>query len=446
MARVAEEIAESLREAATSRCYKSVSAFFYEVVDILANDLTVSSNFSEAEGHPSVCQGFMRWLDETVLVLDSLEPAWGQDFGFRGMITLLNLYIQLRRSAFGDMFVIRGDKISVPEYLFPALRAVYRWAVDEPGEIAPEHVDARFLTPLELLPQAEAAEPPIRYWPESRKPNALDSRMRVMRYTRLVITELTFPGSRVEGRPQVRLMEGSDEESPLEEEDDEQGGDQWCDEDQGCQPQEDEGAYEEQREFVLEQELVKRRRVIRFRDPLVTPDTVADQVCFLEEEEDVKEGVVEGEEGEEGEEEEADKKKRPPTPPIQIEPELLGFFLSSSPVAEAILSGNAARTRQFRTMQRRLGPSAVILVQGPVPSGSPFFERRDPQSGWIADKAERKRLNFRDGQTSKAHRRYGTASKAEKHITNKNIAAFFQTHGLITERDYAKVFFDYKES
>ncbi len=221
-ARFAEEVAENLGKVAASGGYLSLAAFFYEVIDILLNDLAVASNFSQAEDHASVCAGLIRWLDETVLLLDSVEPSWSKDFGFRGMIHLLILYGQLRRSAFGDVLVITGDVIWVPEYLFPTLRAVYRWAVEEPGEILPANVDKRFFMSFSELPVTAAAAEPILHWPESRKPHSLEGRMRAMRYTRLVITSLTFPGSRAEGRPQVRLMGGGkveeDEDDEVEEE------------------------------------------------------------------------------------------------------------------------------------------------------------------------------------------------------------------------------------
>jgi hypothetical protein len=88
--------------------YLSLAAFFYEVIDILLNDLAVASNFSQAKDHASVSFEFIKWLDETALLLDSVEPRWVEDFEFRGMISLLTLYGQLRRSAFGDLLAMRG--------------------------------------------------------------------------------------------------------------------------------------------------------------------------------------------------------------------------------------------------------------------------------------------------------------------------------------------------
>jgi hypothetical protein len=290
--------------------------------------------------------------------------------------------------------------IWVPEYLFPALRAVYRWAAEEPGEISPENVDQRFFTPLEELPVTAVAATPIRYWPESRKPLALDSRMRTMRYTRLVVTSLTFPGSRGEGRPQMRLMMGGGEEDffhgfvNLGDFGGEGGG--GGDDDDDDDEEEEEQQQEESSSTTPDKKGKKNH-------PLAaTPPESR---------------------GEEG----------------STHPESLGFFLSSSPTAIALLSQDEARAKQLKVMQRRQWGKA-ILVQGPVPRDSPYYARRDLASGWFVGKAERKRLNYVDGRGVKEHRRDGTAQTAARHIKNKNDAAFFQTHGLITREDFGKIF------
>jgi hypothetical protein len=90
-------------------------------------------------------------------------------------------------------------------------------------------------------------------------------------------------------------------------------------------------------------------------------------------------------------------------------------------------------------MQGRHGGEA-ILVQGPVPPTSPFYPQRDQATGWLADKAERRRLNFVDGRSVLAHRRDGTVKTAARHLRDKNDAAFFHTHGLICARDFENVF------
>jgi hypothetical protein len=82
----------------------------------------------------------------------------------------------------------------------------------------------------------------------------------------------------------------------------------------------------------------------------------------------------------------------------------------------------------------------VVLVQGPVPLDSPFYAKRDQASGWFVGKTERMRLNYEDGRTAAEHKRDGTAKTAAKHLRDKNDSAYFQTHGLITMGDFAKIF------